>query len=224
MIVEVPVYLGQGRYDIGKIGAFTQINMRTDWDKSVYSYVECASIGRYCSISNNVVIGLPGHSINFLGTTTLFKYNRQCEKFFLPYISDRDPDWESDIREKNMRTWKKNLPIIGNDVWIGHGVIVLNGVTIGDGAVVGAGSVVTKDVPPYVVVAGNPAKVVRKRFAADIIDKLLLIKWWDYNPNIFTGLPLDNVCECIDILEERTRNLTVWEPEKLEVKISERSQ
>ena len=224
MLVEAPVYLGQGRYDIGSIGAFTQINMRTDWDLSVFSYIECESIGRYCSISNGVTIGLPGHATTFLGTSTLFKYNGQCRKYFLPYISNRDPEWEADIREKNTRAWKKDLPVIGNDVWIGHGVTVLNGVTIGDGAVVAAESVVTKDVPPYTIVAGNPAKVVRERFPADIVEKLLRIKWWEHDPDTFTGLPLDNVGECVGILEERSQNLPVWEPEKTEVSISERSQ
>ena len=70
---------------------------------------------------------------------------------------------------------------IGNDVWIGQSTIILSGVTIGDGAIIGANSLVTKDVKPYAVVGGNPAKLIKYRFDEDTIDKLLKIKWWDWS-------------------------------------------
>lgn len=70
---------------------------------------------------------------------------------------------------------------IGNDVWLAYGVTILSGVTIHDGAVVGAGAVVAKDVPPYAIVAGNPATVIRYRFPQETIDKLLKIKWWQWD-------------------------------------------
>jgi virginiamycin A acetyltransferase len=79
--------------------------------------------------------------------------------------------------------------IVGNDVWIGHEATVLPGVTIGDGAVVGAGAVVASDVPAYTVVAGNPARPVRARFPADIVDRLLALAWWDW--------PVDRIVEAI---------------------------
>ena len=69
---------------------------------------------------------------------------------------------------------------IGHDVWVGRSAIVLPGVTVGHGAVIGAGSVVTKDVPPYAIVAGNPAKLIRFRFDQDTVGKLMLIQWWDW--------------------------------------------
>ena len=70
---------------------------------------------------------------------------------------------------------------LGNDVWIGHGSIILPGVRIGDGAVVGAGAVVTKDVPPYAIVGGSPAKEIRYRFPQDVISKMLAIQWWHWD-------------------------------------------
>lgn len=70
--------------------------------------------------------------------------------------------------------------IVGNNVWIGDNVVILSGVIVGDGAVLGAGSVVTKNIPPYSIAAGNPAKVIRKRFSDEIIEQLRTIKWWDW--------------------------------------------
>ena len=74
--------------------------------------------------------------------------------------------------------------LIGNDVWIGDGATILSGVTIGDGACIGTKSVITKDVPPYTIAAGNPAKHIKKRFSDDIITKLLEVKWWELDDHI----------------------------------------
>ena len=74
---------------------------------------------------------------------------------------------------------KHPITNIGNDVWIGCGAIILSGVTIGDGAIIGAGAVVTKDVEPYTIVAGVPAKVLKTRFEKEISDKLIKLKWWE---------------------------------------------
>ena len=76
--------------------------------------------------------------------------------------------------------WTKGPVNIGNDVWIGYDVVIGSGVTIGDGAVIATGSLVVKDVPPYAIVGGNPAKIIRNRFDPDIVEALLKIRWWEW--------------------------------------------
>ncbi len=89
-------------------------------------------------------------------------------------------EWGLDQKDV-ARSWdNKGDIVIGNDVWIGFEAVILAGVTIGDGAVIGARAVVTKDVPPYTIAGGVPAKLIRKRFDADVISHLLRIKWWDW--------------------------------------------
>ena len=101
---------------------------------------------------------------------------------------EHKPEWVSMYPFNIFYKEYKNMPealktkgdvIIGNDVWIGHNATILSGVTIGDGAVVGACSVVAKDIPPYAIVVGNPAKIIRFRFNQEIIDKLLELQWWN---------------------------------------------
>ena len=86
----------------------------------------------------------------------------------------------------NTRPSGKSIPTIGNDVWIGMWVTIYSGVDIGDGAVIAGNSVVTKSVPPYAIVAGNPARVVKYRFPPEVIEKLLKYKWWDFPIDIIT--------------------------------------
>ena len=106
---------------------------------------------------------------------------------------------------------------IGNDVWVGHHVVIMGGVTIGDGAVIGAGAIVTKDVPPYAIVAGVPAKVLRYRFPPHIIDRLLAVKWWDLPISELSGLPFREVERCLTILEMRAFcDGAQWTPEQLQ--------
>jgi acetyltransferase-like isoleucine patch superfamily enzyme len=119
-------------------------------------------IGKYCSISTHVVIFLGSeHRTDWVST------------YPFPIL------WE-EARSIKGHPYSKGDVIIGNDVYIGYNVIILSGVTIGDGAVVGASSVVTADVPPYAIVAGNPARLIRYRFGEEAIQKLLKIRWWNW--------------------------------------------
>lgn len=127
------------------------------------SYVEEVEIGKYCSIARNVIIGVSGHNYEWVTTSPII--TSKSYKFI----------------KKDKPEPQKDKPIIGNDVWVGINVIIMRGVKIGDGAVVASGSVVTKDVAPYSIVAGTPAKHIKYRFSADQIEKLLGIKWWDWS-------------------------------------------
>lgn len=127
-------------------------------------FVSNTKIGRFCSISDNVSIGVSNHPTDWVSTSPAFYYGR-------------------DSIPKNLASLEYNndskVTTIGNDVWIGRGVFIKSGVHIGDGAIIGMGSVVTKDVDPYQIVAGNPAKKIRSRFNDESIKKLLKIQWWN---------------------------------------------
>ena len=126
-------------------------------------------IGRFCSISDNVCIGLSSHPMEWVTTSPAFHFGRGSIPKDLAALSyDSDPP----------------LTTVGNDVWIGQNVLIKPGITVGDGAVIGMGSVVTRDVPPYAVVAGNPARVIRMRFAPEIIERLIASAWWDLPPKL----------------------------------------
>ena len=127
-----------------------------------------ATIGKYCSISWNCSIGGYNHSMNTL-TTHSFPKNPK-------YGFSTNKDFYAQSVQKPV--------VVGNDVWIGSDVCILRGVTIGDGAIIGAGSVVTKDVPPYAVVVGNPGRIVKYRFNSATIEKLLKWQWWNWNEKV----------------------------------------
>lgn len=137
-----------------------------------YSYlsgpglVEEAKIGKFCSIARNVIIGVRGHNYEWVTTS--------------PIITSK----EYGFLEQDINQPQKEMPIIGNDVWIGMNSIIMRGVEIGDGSIIAAGSVVTSDVLPYSIVGGVPAKHIRYRFKEEQIEKLLKIKWWDWEDHI----------------------------------------
>ncbi len=130
------------------------------WAKIINS-----DIGKYCSISWDVTIGATLHPLDRI-TTHSFTYRQQFG------IVERD----------DSLCYKRTQ--IGNDVWIGCNSVVLPGVTVFDGAVIGAGAVVTKDVPPYAIVAGVPARIIRFRFKSEEIDLLMKLKWWDFSDDV----------------------------------------
>jgi acetyltransferase-like isoleucine patch superfamily enzyme len=154
------------------------------WSVGDYSYGEPTvlepstaklRVGRFTSIGQSVVVVLGNHRTDTV-TTYPFKSLRRF--------------WHTAATAPDDHTSKGDVEI-GSDVWIGQGVTILSGVRVGDGAVLAAQSVVTKDVPPYAIVAGNPARVVRYRFDEATVEKLLAIRWWDWPVNkIDEAIPL----------------------------------
>ena len=118
-------------------------------------------MGKFCSVARNVDIGGFDHDYHKVTTMPMFRFQQM--------LNGTIP-----------QTKQEELCLIGNDVWIAAGAQVLHKVKISDGAVVGGGAVVTKDVPPYAIVAGVPAKIIKYRFSDEIVSKLLDIKWWDW--------------------------------------------
>lgn len=119
-------------------------------------------IGAFCSLGANIIIGGAPHTTNWVSTSPVFNEN-------------------NDHLKKKFSKHKFNLEtktIVGNDVWIGNNAMIKAGIEIGDGAVIGMGSIVTKNVMPYEIWAGNPAKLIKKRFDDTIINELLKTKWW----------------------------------------------
>ena len=122
-------------------------------------------IGKFCAIASNVKFIMNGgnHSINHFTTYPFAIFGH---------------DWANKISIKGEN---KGDTIINNDVWIGYNSVIMPGITIGDGAIIGANSVVTKNVLPYNIVGGNPAKIIRKRFDNDVINLLLDLQWWHWS-------------------------------------------
>ncbi|WP_332675306.1 CatB-related O-acetyltransferase [Aromatoleum sp.] len=121
-------------------------------------------IGRYCSIGRDVTIGTGHHELEALSTSPFFGH-------FTERSTMKLADPVKRIRVK-----------VGNDVWIGDRAIVLSGVTVGHGAVIAAGAVVNRDVPDFAIVGGVPARVIRYRFSGDIAQRLLDLRWWEFDP------------------------------------------
>lgn len=139
-----------------EIGRYTYISYNS-------SANDC-TVGRFCSIADGVNIGLPKHPLDRVSTSPVFySFNN---RFGVKWNKD-----DSVIESKHT--------FIGNDVWIGTNSLILCGIKVGDGAVIAAGAVVTKDVEPYTIVGGVPAKVLKARFDKDTINELQKIKWWD---------------------------------------------
>ena len=158
-----------------RLGAWTEIGARTgvvETEIGDYSYI-CndsdviyCTIGKFCSIAAQTRIN-PG--------------NHPLDRAALHHFTYRSAQFDMGEDDPSFFEWRRDFRVtIGHDVWIGHGATVLPGVTIGTGAAIGSGAVVSKDVPPFTVAAGVPAKPIRQRFPKDVREGLLEIAWWDW--------------------------------------------
>jgi phosphonate metabolism protein (transferase hexapeptide repeat family) len=159
------------------LGAYTEVgahSVLTEVTMADYSYVaqgaqfDMATIGKFASIAAYTRIN-PGNHPMSRASQAHFQY--RASKY-----------WDGEADEDAFFDWRREHWVtIGHDVWLGHGAVVLAGNNVGTGAVVAAGAIVTKDVPAYAIVAGNPARVVRMRFEADIAERLMALAWWDWD-------------------------------------------
>jgi phosphonate metabolism protein (transferase hexapeptide repeat family) len=172
-----PVVHGSASLRNAKLGRFTEIKERVQfWDSELgdYSYVErhaeviYARIGKFCAIASDARINALEHPI---GRVSQHKITYRPNEYFLG--AKLDKDFRERRRAKTVAT--------GHDVWIGHGAIVMPGIEIGHGAVVAAGAVVTKDVAPYAMVAGIPAKFLKWRFPPKLSERIIALAWWDWD-------------------------------------------
>ena len=181
-------------------------------DLGAFSYTQggvwdFVSVGRYCSFATEISIGGHEHPTSWLSSSP-FQYNPKMHGWDrvgpVPYGPERPRRHFKGLRQT----------MIGNDVWIGHRSIIRTGINIGDGAIVGAGSVVTRDVPPYAIVAGAPAKLIRFRFGDWTIRRLQALSWWRYAAWDLRDLDFADVEGTIDqIAERRARGgLAPWAP------------
>jgi phosphonate metabolism protein (transferase hexapeptide repeat family) len=159
------------------LGAYTEVGARTrllEVELADYSYVmndsEVAytTFGKFCSVAAMTRIN-PGNHPMQRASQSHFTYRASA---YFPGETD----------EAAFFAWRRaHRVVIGHDVWIGHGAIILPGRRVGDGAVVAAGAIVTKDVPPYAIVAGNPARVIRQRFPDQVAERLQRLAWWNWS-------------------------------------------
>jgi len=141
------------------------------------------TVGKYCSIAHSVMFNKgPNHRMDWI-TQFPFLLNSRL-------LTNTKPEALDPVRDGREDTVCEGPIVIGNDVWIGYGATIMANVTIGDGAVIASNAIVTKDVPPYAVVGGVPAKIIKYRFDPETIEKLLEMKWWDWpEEKIVENLP-----------------------------------
>ncbi len=147
-------------------------------------------IGRYCAIATGVKFVMNGGNHRTSGVST----------YPFPIFAPWRGRWAGEFDFPT-----RGDTVVGNDVWIGYDALIMPGVTIGDGAIVATRSVVTSDVPPYAIVGGNPARLIRQRFDPPTVDRLLRIAWWDWPPERVTeAIPLISQAD-VDALEAFAR-------------------
>ncbi|GHU04137.1 hypothetical protein FACS1894205_1850 [Alphaproteobacteria bacterium] len=166
----------------------------TYYGSDLVVFSENTKIGAFCSISWGVILGPGSHRMDYLTTSPIAHRNFMGFPFQKP--------------ERIVEEVEQGYPavVVGNDVWIGRNAVVMDGVTIGDGAVIGASAVVTKNVPPYAIVGGVPARTIRYRFDEQTIKDLLAARWWELGDEAIASLPFWDVKQALWELKRMVSN------------------
>lgn len=194
-LLEAPASIRKGIYDVDFIGAYSYLGGRETFIRHV------STIGRFCSIASNIVSGQVEHPTDFLSASPVLTGFEEFGDLSQFYGANRTMVDKATNAIGNSMSNRIEKISIGNDVWIGEGVFIRRGVKIGDGAIVAARSVVTKDVAPYAIVGGAPAKVIRFRFEQQVIDALLGLQWWNYGLSAIKGADFTDVYQAIPVIE-----------------------
>lgn len=194
-VIESNVTIGRGLYEIDFIGAYTFFSGRNTVMQNV------ASVGRFCSIATNIISGQVEHPTDFLCAAPMFTGTSVPGSGSLDfYNANRAMADKAAAALAESMAGRIDKIVIGNDVWIGEGAFIRSGVRIGDGAIVAARAVVTRDVPPYAIVGGSPARIIRYRFDPDVIADLLNLEWWKYGVSAVTGADFTDIRSAIDTI------------------------
>ncbi len=160
-------------------------------------YVGRATVGSFIAFGARTMINPFNHPTNWLSSHE-FQYR------------DDSFGWVQEYRDIQRLSRSADMfkpTTVGSDVWMGHGAMVMPGVSVGHGAIIAAGTVVTKDVPPYAIVAGVPGTVKKLRFSEAVVERLLRVRWWDMDLPDLSGLDFRNVESCLDRLEDMRASL-----------------
>lgn len=207
-ILETPASLKWTQYEHSlELGAFSY---------QVSGYCFAARIGRYCSFGEGVQIGRQNHPTHWASTSPAFYLG---DKLF-----DLGDSFDAAEHYHNYKFTFKGPPTkvkittIGNDVWIGHGAYVAAGVSIGDGAIIGAHAVVTRDVPAFSVVAGNPASIKKMRLPATLITPMLRSQWWRFAPWQMDHLDPSEPAGFCKGIHQMLEGTAPYKPEKIDLR------
>ena len=175
-VVYLRTLVTDPRIEVGEYTYYDDPDDALGFERDAFLYAygpERLIIGRYCAIASGVRFVMPGANHADLGPSTF------------PFGIFGEP-WEELTMDLVMGAPSRGDTVVGNDVWLGYRALVLPGVTIGHGAIVAAASVVASDVPPYAIVGGNPARVIRRRYEDEDVERLLRAAWWDWPVELVT--------------------------------------